>query len=147
MTPVSAYGKPVREEHIFPYGHWGSEMVSHSNKVTQLGGGRVWIQPWIIVFKATLLFLQSPQCRSLGWWMHSISLVCEYIFRRLPYIFNNWYDHIISCQPASFLLQDADKKERAEWTQENPTHLLADFTLAQSYLLDLIPQDFYVWIM
>lgn len=59
-------------------------------------------------------------------------------------MFNNWYDHIMSCPPASFLLQDVDKKERAGWTQENPAHLLADFTLAQSYLLDLIPQDFYV---
>lgn len=66
--------------------------------------------------------------------MHSASLACECISRRLPYIPNNWDEHAISRQLASRLLSDADKKERAERTQENPPQPLAEIAPAQSHL-------------
>lgn len=44
VIPVNIHGEPLREEWIFPYGHWGSERVSYSPRVTQLGGGRIWIK-------------------------------------------------------------------------------------------------------
>lgn len=81
--------------------------LREGESLTQGHTARRW-QIWIKILDCSvygyLIILPKLTVQEPGWWTHSISLAWECISRSLPYIFNNWYEHAISRQPASCLL-------------------------------------------
>lgn len=81
--------------------------LREGESLTQRHTARRW-QIWIKILDCSVygypIILPKLTVRSLAGERNSISLAQAYISRSLPYIFNNWYEHAISRQPASCLL-------------------------------------------